>query len=191
MKWPDRIDVGADVALKRLTLDDAEELFALIDRNRAHLSQFGERTSAKYPTISSLVESIRHPPDPVKLRMCIQASGEIVGSINLMPYHSAMTPYCRAHIPPFDADPPFIAEIGYYLGAEHGGRGYMSQAVGVLTSYAFQYGFDELFATIHPENIPSIRVVERNGYRETLALSDKKTFLKLKEEHKRRKSSSG
>ncbi len=57
-------------------------------------------------------------------------------------------------------------EIGYWLGEEYWGRGIVTEAVGAVTKYAFA-NFDvcRVFAGVFEWNIPSMRVLEKNGYK--------------------------
>ena len=58
------------------------------------------------------------------------------------------------------------AEIGFALGREHWGRGYMSDAVAALLDYAFgPLGLRRLEADVDPRNGPSLRLLERVGFR--------------------------
>ncbi len=57
------------------------------------------------------------------------------------------------------------AEIGYTLGSAYWGRGYATEAVGALIEYLFeQIGVTRIGAMLHPDNIASARVLERNGF---------------------------
>ena len=141
------------VTLRQFTLEDANEIFALIDRNREHLSQHGEDTAGKYPTLESVVKSIAEPSNPKRLRFAIRnEKGEFVGSINLTP----------------DKEDPNRGEIGYYLGGEFTSKGYAGRAVEVLTRYGFKHlGYKEIFGVAAETNTPSINVLKRLGYTET------------------------
>lgn len=56
-------------------------------------------------------------------------------------------------------------ELGYWLSERYWGRGIMTDAVGVLVDHAFvQTGWQRLFASIFENNIPSMRVLEKNGF---------------------------
>jgi RimJ/RimL family protein N-acetyltransferase len=58
------------------------------------------------------------------------------------------------------------AEIGFALGRKHRGRGYMSDAVAGLLDYAFgPLGLRRLEADVDPRNGPSLRLLERMGFR--------------------------
>ncbi|MGZ5035466.1 MAG: GNAT family N-acetyltransferase [Usitatibacter sp.] len=57
------------------------------------------------------------------------------------------------------------AEIGYSLGREHWGRGYMHEALTGLVDYAFgALGLNRLEADIDPRNAASARSLERLGF---------------------------
>lgn len=139
-----------DVVLRQYTLEDAREAFALIDGNREHLSQFGDRTAAKYPTLESFEENIRNPENPDKLRFGVRnRDGVLVGTINLIP----------------DGVNARSGVIGYYLGKEFRGKGYMTVSVRLLTEYAFNVlNYGELCGMVVLGNNASVKVLERNKY---------------------------
>lgn len=57
------------------------------------------------------------------------------------------------------------AEIGYALGREHWGKGYMAEALGALLTLAFlQLGLHRLEADVDPANAGSIKTLERLGF---------------------------
>jgi len=58
------------------------------------------------------------------------------------------------------------ATIGYWLGAPHIGRGFMTAAVGAVVPFAFDVlRLHRIEAAIMPANVASIRVAERTGFR--------------------------
>ena len=75
--------IEAGLVLRTYTPEDAETVFALIDRNRQHLSQHGDETAKKYPDLASFLQSITHPANPNKIRLGIWKGETPVGSINL------------------------------------------------------------------------------------------------------------
>jgi ribosomal-protein-serine acetyltransferase len=147
------VSVDGEITLREYAIEDAEEAFALIDRNRDFLSQNEEPTSINYPTLKSFQESILHPKNPKKKRFAIVNEEEvIVGSINLAP----------------DETDARVGEIGYYLGEEFQKHGYAVRAIKTLTDYAFQnLGYIRLFGSVAPKNPRSIKALEKNGYLET------------------------
>jgi ribosomal-protein-alanine N-acetyltransferase len=143
-----------EITLRQFTVSDTEEIFALIDRNREHLSQNHEPTAKKYQTRDQVERSITHPKDKNRLRFGIRnEKGELVGSINLTPNETY----------------PEKAEIGYYLGAEFThtatGKDYVGEALKLLTHFAFRHlKFDELYADVWKDNHPSEKVLLRCGF---------------------------
>lgn len=82
--------VSADkrVFLRLYIPEDAPAAFALIDRNRAHLSRHNEPTALNYPTYERFERSITHSSNEKRLRFGIwNSDGDIVGSINLTPFY--------------------------------------------------------------------------------------------------------
>ncbi len=67
--------------------------------------------------------------------------------------------------------------IGYWMGAQHAGKGLMQDAVLALVTYAFErLGLHRLEAACIPGNERSIRVLEKTGFtREGLL----KSYLKI------------
>ena len=141
------------ITLRQFSLSDAPHIFILINKNRKHLSRFGDTTSKKYPTLASVENSITNPSNPDRLRFGIwNNKHKFVGSINLTP----------------DEDNAKKGEVGYYLGREFTGRGYMLNATLTLATYAFYHrGIDELYAKVDLQNDASAKVLEKAGFRET------------------------
>ena len=57
-------------------------------------------------------------------------------------------------------------EVGYHFSREHWGHGYATEAARACIVYAFcNASVDHVISLIRPENVPSRRVAERNGFR--------------------------
>ncbi|PFO81863.1 GNAT family N-acetyltransferase [Bacillus cereus] len=55
--------------------------------------------------------------------------------------------------------------IGYYLDKQHNGKGYMTEAVGLVVSYAFhELKLHRIEAEVMPHNKGSIHVLEKVGF---------------------------
>jgi ribosomal-protein-alanine N-acetyltransferase len=55
--------------------------------------------------------------------------------------------------------------IGYWIDKNYAGRGFTTEAVNAVTSFAFDaLGLHRIEINIRPENSPSIRVAEKAGY---------------------------
>jgi ribosomal-protein-alanine N-acetyltransferase len=58
------------------------------------------------------------------------------------------------------------AYLGYWIDAEHQGRGLMTEAVRAATSFAFaSLGLHRVQAAVMPRNMRSLRVLDKAGYR--------------------------
>jgi [ribosomal protein S5]-alanine N-acetyltransferase len=83
--------------------------------------------------------------------VCDSGSGSIVGVVNLNCivrgfFHSAY--------------------LGYYVGAAFAGRGYMTEGLKLVARFAFtEMGLHRLEANIQPENVASIALVRKCGFR--------------------------
>src|SRR4051812_8247496 len=85
--------------------EDSKEIFAIVDRDREHLGQFGESTPQDYPTLQWGEESIPRTKKKKKIFFGIWRQGTLLGPVKRAPL----------------GDPPFISggEVGYWLGQEH------------------------------------------------------------------------
>jgi RimJ/RimL family protein N-acetyltransferase len=76
----------------------------------------------------------------------------------------AVIGHCGFHGPPEDVG---RAEIGYTVLPAFRGRGYATEAASALVEYARGQEVATVFATVAPDNAPSLRVVEKLGFRQT------------------------
>ena len=84
--------------------------------------------------------------DPVAARVTprvILADGLLVGAVNIAPYEGADS-------------------IGYWLTQDHWGRGIATRAVALMLA---EYSRRPLYARAAAFNTPSLRVLEKNGFR--------------------------
>src|SRR3989344_5716914 len=155
-----------EVVLRQFTPEDAGEILNLIDRNRDHLSQFGDDTAGKYPTHGSVKDSIENPKNPDRLRFAIRnREGQFIGSINLTP----------------DTKNTKQPEVGYYLGAEFSKQGYMTRALEMVTTYGFRnLGYETIYGDVAETNTASSNALLRNGYNETSRFNGKIRYTKQK-----------
>jgi len=158
----------AGISLREFMPADAHEIFELIDRNRVHLAQFGEATPSRYPTEAAVLESILHPSNPLRLRLAIRDNaGIFMGSINLTSIPSRVNPEKMTG-----------GVIGYYLGEEFTGHGYMTVAVEAVCGYAYGQGLMRLYAQVHPGNNPSLGVMARTEFKEFSRSEDAVLFVR-------------
>jgi len=132
--------------LRQFIPKDSSSLYRLIERNRAHLSQYLDDTSDKYPDHDSVLDSIVNQKKPEKLRFGIWDDDELVGVVSLIP--SSM-----------------MAVLGYWVSADRIRRGYASTASRALCRYAQEtIGIKRLIAFVHMENKASQGVLEQCGF---------------------------
>ncbi len=135
------------VVLKQLYPEDAENYFKLVDSDSAHLSQHGDDTASKYPSVEAALESIVHPRNPDKYRFGIWDGDIMVGSDNLTPKERNR------------------AELGSWIAKEYIGNRYAGRARKLLVDFAFnQLHLDEVFCEVTIGNEPSRKSVERSGF---------------------------
>lgn len=135
--------------LKQFVVEDSEIIFDLINRNREHLSQYSDRTASKYKTLQDVEKSINYPVNPKKNRLGIWKNNIFIGTINLKP----------------NEEDNSIGIIGYYLGSEFIGNGFMRDSVKRIIDYGFnEKSYLRLEAEIDEPNIRSVNVLEGVGF---------------------------
>ena len=65
-----------------------------------------------------------------------------------------------------DKYPVGVARIGYYIAKEQWGKGYATEACKKMIELAVEVGITKLVAPVHPDNLASIRVLEKCGFQE-------------------------
>jgi ribosomal-protein-alanine N-acetyltransferase len=136
--------------------NDAAPLLAFELANRAWFESWINARPASYYSLDAVKAAIdlaqREAQQERAYQFLIKVEGQIVGRVNL-------TQIAREY---FNK-----AMLGYRIGQAFGGRGYASRAVAL----ALDVAFDKLHlwrveATVRPENLGSVRVLQRNGFTE-------------------------
>jgi ribosomal-protein-alanine N-acetyltransferase len=143
-----------DVQLRVIRTRDTRVIEQLLVDNRDWLKPW-EATSADAPRrfdvrgqIRGLLRSL---DDHSGIPFVIQLDGQVVGQLNVanMLYGSVSS-----------------AVIGYWLSEDVAGRGIAPTAVGLVTDYLFTVvGLHRVEIDIRPENVASLKVVEKLGFR--------------------------
>ena len=84
--------------------------------------------------------------------------------------------HCGFHGPPHTIG---RAEIGYTVFSQYRGRGYAKEAARGLVDWAFEQGEREVYATVSPNNAPSLAVVRRLGFTQVGTQEDEVDGLEL------------
>jgi len=144
---------GRFVLVRRLVASDTPELFGIIDRSRPHLTQFDDDTGNRYLSEEAVRWRIENPPRGVWEYRCSIRDGET----------GTMVGFIKLTTMPGRED---VVEIGYFLGEEFQGQGYMAAAIKELTNRALtELGFDEVWAKVHNDNYRSTKALMTCGYR--------------------------
>lgn len=142
--------VPADISL-------AEQAAAYYKRNRSFLEEFEPTRSEEYFSLEYQKKVLKaESDDRVNMsgfRFYIKAAdqpSEIIGMIGLsnVVWGSFQSAF-----------------LGYKLDKELRNRGYMTMAVSMLVEYAFRtLKLHRIEANVMPRNLPSLRVLEKNGF---------------------------
>jgi ribosomal-protein-alanine N-acetyltransferase len=140
--------VGKRVFLRSPNSSDQAEFIALnLASTRFHRGLVSPpKTPGQFATF--LQRSNRE--DSVCLFICLKADGAIIGAMSLSQIFRGR--FQNAY-------------LGYYIGANHAGRGYMTEALRLALRYAFDLlKLHRLEANIQPGNVASIALVKRAGF---------------------------
>lgn len=139
------VPVREGVVLRRFTANDSSAYFSLIDANRDHLSQHGDDTAQKYPTLESVEERMKFEKVG-EYRFGIWSGDTLMGLVKLTGIG-------------------VTAEIGYLLGEEYAGHGIMTDAARAALEYAIvTIGYEEVVAWVEETNMKSSSVLSRLGF---------------------------
>ena len=139
---------GTKVYLRHPLVSDLAELAELYAQSRDHLRGFAE-TEFGEAEFERLLASAAQETNEYFL-ICTTDGDKIAGTINLSQiFRKAFQ----------------NAYLGYMLGAGFTGRGYMTESVALVLRFAFdELKLHRVEANVQPSNLPSIRVLLRNGF---------------------------
>ncbi len=144
--WP----VDAELSLRLLHLSDADEFYALADRNRDHLRRWIPEVAATTPdeTRSYIAGTMERWARDEGFFCGIVCEGHLAGAMGI---RKDVTNRC--------------ASIGYWLGSEFEGRGLVSRSVRAITDHLVrERGVERVEIRAEPENGRSRAVAERCGF---------------------------
>ena len=135
-------DARMVIALRRLDQSDAELLHSMLQRNADHLTQRGDYADE----VALTLEEVRARLADAIVRFAIEEGDEPVGHLALVP-----------------VDPPHWT-VGYWVAADHVGRGVCTAAVRLALDEARALGAVDLYAGVTHGNEPSIAVLRKLGF---------------------------
>jgi ribosomal-protein-serine acetyltransferase len=144
-----------------LKRQDAMTFFNLANRNRVYRTQYGDYHDLVKMSLAEIERTFSIQLGAY-LRMGLWRGMELMGQVDLNPVA------------------PGVFVLGYWLGEEFIGHGYMTAACGAIMDYARQTrAVKEFWAGIRPANLKSAAVAERLGSSVFEELSDRKRYRLL------------
>ncbi len=146
------VAIDDDLNLKRLGEEDAGPLFALAERNRSDL----QRWLPSWSDATGSVEECRALARHVAQRHAVSRSrvfgvhhrGILVGTVGLR------------------MEAPWEAEVGYWLGKDHWGKGIITRSLRALLDYAFDVQrVSDVAIRCEEANVMACAVPERLGFK--------------------------
>jgi ribosomal-protein-serine acetyltransferase len=146
-----RFDLSDDCQLRVLEESDADELYGVVERNRAYLAEWLPWPAEQ--TLEGTLDFIRKTRGQLDqndgFQTAMVVDGRIVGSVGFV----GIRWEARA------------TGIGYWLAEEQQGRGLMTRAVGALTDHAFdELDLNRVEIQVASDNRRSRAIPERLGF---------------------------
>jgi len=133
---------------------DAPAMFRVVDQNRLHLREWLPWVDAIQTVedeLAFIVSAEKSAADGIAFHCAIRCEGAIAGGIGIHPIDKANRK----------------VEIGYWLAAEHQGKGLMTRACGALVDYLFQaVGLNRVVIYCGAGNRKSRAIPERLGFQQ-------------------------
>lgn len=130
-------------------MSDKKEFLSVTRKSRGFHSPWSSPPNTA-TAFADYIERASQPDFEARI-VCHVADGRILGAFNL-------SQIVRRNFQ--------NAYLGYWVGVQYAGQGYMTQALSVMLSFAFRnLGLHRIEANIQPGNTRSIRLVERAGFR--------------------------
>ena len=142
------IAVNDVLVLRELTENDADEFYALVERNKQHLAPFMPLTVAKYRSPRRIRDRIRRERPPEAYKFGLWTENALVGYVKLTQQNNV------------------TVRVGYFLDDAHTGKGYMTEALNAAKRYSLdRLGYREVVAELDRRNLKSWYVLERCGFK--------------------------
>ena len=142
------VTIGKRVLLRPPMKSDASE-FMTLNRASVHFHRGLVSPPIRPEQFTTFLKRCSRV-DSVCLLICRVQDGAIIGSVTLS----------QIFLGGFQN-----AYLGYYVGASHARRGYMTEALQLMLRYAFvKLKLHRLEANIQPANVASIALVKRAGF---------------------------
>jgi len=146
------IPVRENLLIRSRTIEDAPEIFAVIDQNRAYLREWllwVDETTSVEDVEAVTQQAIETAEQGTSYNLGIFLDGRFVGNIGIHNVNRRSD----------------SAQIGYWLAPQWQGRGIMTDCVRALTTYCFEaLGLNSVHISCADRNIKSRAVPERLSF---------------------------
>ena len=95
-----------------------------------------------------------------KYKICLSSTKEVVGYIKYRGYHVNSK----------------MADVGYAVDSKHRGHGYAYEALCLLSELLKENGIEDFWISVRPDNLPSVRTIEKYGASFLKSMDDVKVF---------------
>ncbi|MYL20988.1 GNAT family N-acetyltransferase [Halobacillus litoralis] len=147
---------GEHVYIRSFNPADAEQLTALLNKNRSFLQETSTGPSNDEESIKTqrkaIEKWIKNIESDLEYNFGIfkRKGNELIGKIGL--FHVVRGPLQKA-------------TLGYFLDEDHNGKGYTTEAGQLMVDYGFKtLHLHRIEAGVMPGNIGSLRVLEKSGF---------------------------
>ncbi|MDF9748604.1 ribosomal-protein-alanine N-acetyltransferase [Arthrobacter sp. ES3-54] len=159
--WPVTLESG-DIVLRPIRYRDRKEWTALRSRNCEWLAPW----EASNPVPGGGLPDYRQMVRSLKAQAA-QATALPFVIAEWTPGHQAPVIVGQLTVSSIVWGSAMMATLGYWVDKERAGRGIAPTAVAMATDYCFgTLGLHRMEINIRPENAPSLRVVEKLGFRD-------------------------
>lgn len=148
--------IGRSVVVRDYEEPDVGALYSILSDEKVFRAAWGPLTLAETTEFvrDALVAARADPRTSYELAVTLRDTGELVGRLGLKP--DGYIPHLRRR----------TYELGYMLASDYWGRGLTTEAARLLLDFAFtELKLHRVFAVTVEENTPSIRVLEKLGFR--------------------------
>jgi len=146
------IKVDNQITLRQLMLDEADQLYRLVDNNREYLKEWlpwVEGTQSSEDSKKFISETLEKREDGNEYGYGIFVDGKLEGHTSLMHIRDGGEP-----------------EIGYWIDETMSGQGISTKAGRALTEFGFNtLGLGKIIIKADPKNIGSNKIAEKLGYK--------------------------
>ncbi len=153
------LPVADGITLRLVEPRHAEEMYALVDANREHIARWmpwPDHTKSPDDARAYAERVLREFAEHKAIGLSILVDGKIAGGTGWTDWKDTTDVLGVRHA---------SADIGYWIAAEHLGKGIVTRCVQTLTRHAFEeYDLHRLTIRAEPENAKSWKVAERAGY---------------------------